>query len=359
MRQVHRRRLAVIAGVVVLLAIAAWLVLRALLWLPAGHGGDDIRVVIPQGASTSEIAGLLAQSHVVSSAFLFRVYLVLSGSQSRLQAGDYLFASNLTIGQTVSELVAGASAYNTVVVTIPEGFTVREIAATLAQSGVCSYRDFLHAADDGRYPQYPFWRQIPYNPKVRDHLEGYLFPDTYYFLRHEPVYRVITKILKETGVILSPVLLAQIHREHRTLQEIMTIASMVEREAKVSRERPLIASVIYNRLAANPPMRLQIDSTIVYALGGVTSLTEQDLQLKSPYNTYLYFGLPPGPIANPGLPSIEAALHPAHTPYLYYVAKGNGTGSSYFAVTYAEQVANVARRNHNLALRAHSGRTHA
>lgn len=359
MRPVQRRRLAVIAGAVVLLAIAAWLFLRALLWLPAGPAGDDIRVVIPQGASTSQIAALLAQSHVVSSAFLFRLYLYLSGSESRLQAGDYLFASNLTLGQTVSELVAGSSAYNTVVVTIPEGFTVRQIAAALAQSGVCPAGAFLRAADDGHYPQYPFWRQIPYNRKVRDHLEGYLFPDTYYFLRHEPVDEVITKILNETDAILSPAVLAQIHREHRTLQEVMTIASMVEREAKVSRERPLIASVIYNRLAATPPMRLQIDSTIVYALGGVTSLTEKDLQLNSPYNTYLHFGLPPGPIANPGLPSIEAALHPAHTPYLYYVAKGNGTGSSYFAVTYAEQMANVARRDHNLAVRAQSGGTHA
>lgn len=353
-----QKRLAVLAitgGVLLalVLVVLLWPV-REMYWAAYGKPGEDIRVVIPQGASTDAIGRILAAQGVIASPTFFRLYLFLSQREKYLQAGDYLFASGMTIPQVAAELTAGDSAYNTVIVTIPEGFTVRQIAHLLAADKVCSYAGFMQEADHGSFPQYTFWRSIPlHDKKIRDRLEGYLFPDTYYFLRHETPANVITKILTETNAVLSPSLLQSVKRAKLSLPEVMTVASMIEKEAKLPSDRPLIASVIYNRLHLKPAMKLQIDSTTDYALGGITTLTAADLQVNNPYNTYVYPGLPPGPIANPGLASIEAAIHPAHTDYYYYVAKGNGTGGSYFAVTYAEQLANIARRAHNLAVRQH------
>ncbi|MCY0875967.1 MAG: endolytic transglycosylase MltG [Firmicutes bacterium] len=345
--------LAITAGslLVLGLVVVLWPV-RGMYWQTAGRPGEDIRVVIPQGASTDTIGRLLAQQGVIGSTTFFRLYLALSGRGRSLQAGDYLFSSGLTIPQVVSELSAGDGAYNTVIVTIPEGFTVRQIAQLLAKDKVCSEQAFMHEATHGMFSQYPFWKFIAtHNKYIRDRLEGYLFPNTYYFLRNESPVAVIDKILSETSSVLTPVM-RTIKKEHLTLPEVMTVASMIEKEAKLASDRPLIASVIYNRLHLHPPMKLQIDSTTDYALGGITVLTDADLQSMNPYNTYTHAGLPPGPIANPGWASIEAAIHPAHTDYYYYVAKGNGSGGSYFAVTYAQQLANIARRESNLAKRA-------
>jgi len=336
-----------------LVTVAALLInwLSAMFWQTAGHAGKDIRVVIPQGSSTQQIGQLLKTNGVIDNPLLFRIYLLMSGQESTLQAGDYLFPSGLTIPRVVREMVAGASRFNTVVITIPEGFTVRQIARQLASNQVCSYASFMHAVEYDHFSQFGFWHFLPKSHLQRDRLEGYLFPDTYYFLRHEPATEVIAKILTETDTVLSPAVFATIGKDHLTLPEVMTVASMIEREAELPSERPLIASVIYNRLHTSPPMALQIDATVAYALGGVNHLTTTDLQVNSPYNTYLHSGLPPGPIANPGFSSIEAALHPAHTDYLYYVAKGDGSGGSYFAVTYAQQQRNIARRARNLSAR--------
>ncbi|MCL6625664.1 MAG: endolytic transglycosylase MltG [Alicyclobacillus shizuokensis] len=132
------------------------------------------------------------------------------------------------------------------------------------------------------------------------------------------------------------------------MSQVVTEASLIEKEAKVDAERPLIASVINNRLHHRPPMKLQIDATIEYILGHRDVVTVEDTHVDNPYNTYLHPGLPPGPIASPGLASIRAVLHPAHTDYLYYVAKNDGSGEHYFAATYAQQLRNEARSQHNL-----------
>ncbi len=351
MRRVIKKRLIVSAAVLAaaLLAFVAVGVYR--MYDGRGSGrGRSVVVDIPNGASTTQIAQLLFRRGVIGSAFWFRAYLVLSRQTGVLQAGNYRFSGGETIPQAVAELRQGAVRYNTVAVTIPEGFTVRQIGALLQHDGICSKRAFLAETIKGNLNQFWFIRSIPKNPRIRNRLEGYLFPDTYDFVRGESASQVIVKILTETARILSPALVRRMKVDHLTVAETLTVGSLIEREAKRASDRPLVASVIFNRLHHRPPMPLQLDASIEYALGHTTlDLTPRDLAIRSPYNTYTHMGLPPGPIANPGLPSIMAALYPAHTHYFYYVASFNGSGGNYYATTYAQQLVNIARSQRNLA----------
>lgn len=351
MRRVIRRRL--IIGAAILAAALLAFVAVGLYRMYDGRGsarGRSVSLDIPSGSSTARIARLLQQNGVIGSVFWFRVYLALSGQGGYLQAGNYRFHGGETIPQAVAELRQGAVTYNTVTVTIPEGFTVRQIGALLQHDGVCSDRAFLAAARRADFPQFWFVRMIPKDPLIRDRLEGYLFPNTYDFVRGEGVSQVLVKILSETARILTPALVKRMKADHLTVAQTLTIGSLIEREAKLASDRPLIASVIFNRLHRHPAMPLQMDASIEYALGRTTTdLTARDLAIQSPYNTYLHMGLPPGPIANPGLPSIKAALYPAHTHYYYYVARFDGSGGNYYAITYAQQLANIARSQSNLA----------
>ncbi len=304
-------------------------------------------VTIPAGASTPQIASILETHHVISDGFFFRVYLYVTGNASDLQAGEYKFAPRLTLPQVVAELKAGAVIYNTVSVTIPEGYTVKQIANVLEQNDIVSKRAFMTEVKKGQF-SYDFLPKMnAQNKLVRDRLEGYLFPDTYDFLRHEPAYNVISTMLQETNRVFSPARMNRIKHMRMSVARILTVASMIEREAELNKERPIIASVIYNRLKIG--MKLQIDATVEYALGGVLNLTDADLLVNNPYNTYVHYGLPPGPIANPGLLSIEAALHPATTNYYFYVAKFDGSGGHYFSTTFAQQLANEVKSQQNYA----------
>lgn len=331
-----------VAGVVVLIAIATVIVQ----WERPGRPGPTVWVTIPMGAGSRGIAQVLADQHIIDNPFWFRVYLAFSGKESDLQAGTYPFHGGMTIAQVVDELRMGATQYNTLRVTIPEGYTIEQIAPLLAKKGICTTKSFYRALREGTF-SYPFMHQIPKQGGMRYRLEGYLFPDTYDFLRGEPAHDVINTMLAETNQILTPSFLHAIVREGLTQQQFMTIASMVVKEATLRRELPLVASVIFNRLHAHPPMKLQIDATTVYAMHGDTHITPNDLAVPGPYNTYTHLGLPPGPIANPGLAAMLATLHPAHTDYLYYVARNDGSGGQYFASTYAQQLRDIAKSNAN------------
>jgi UPF0755 protein len=219
-------------------------------------------------------------------------------------------------------------------VTIPEGFTAEQIVRTLAGRGLGDPARLRALTRNGAGQfAYDFVRRIPGGS-----LEGYLFPDTYYLPRFLDEREVVDRFLAQFTQVVLP-----LWREAgagRTVHEIITIASMIEREAKTTGDRPLIAGVLYNRLARG--WRLEVDATVLYALGAHKSIvTFEDLKVNSRYNTYLYAGLPPGPIANPGLGAIRAALRPARTDYLFYVARPDGSHA--FSRTLAEHLANVRR----------------
>ncbi|PWI57197.1 endolytic transglycosylase MltG [Sulfoacidibacillus thermotolerans] len=348
------RRVMIILGVAILflfLLIAGFFgVINWIAHQPNGKPGQSQWINVRPGMSSVDIADVLTAHGLIQSPLWFRLYLFITQQGADLQAGHYKFQSGMTIAQVVHELKQGAAQYNTVRVTIPEGFTVRQIATVLAAKKVCSYASFMYAV---QHDQFSYWfiKALPHNPAIRDRLEGYLFPDTYDFLLGESPKDVLNAMLGEMNQVLTPKRLLAMRQEDLTLTQMLTIASMVEREAKLNRERPLIASVIFNRLHHHPPMRLRIDATVLYAIGDPSILPASAFTVNSPYNTYVDYGLPPGPIANPGLASIEATLHPAKTDYYYYVAKGNGTGASYFATTYQQQLANEAKRQQNLAKR--------
>lgn len=308
------------------------------------RAGPERLLVVRSGETVDEVAADMSKLGLVRSGFMFRWYVTLHGEASALEAGTYRFAPGLSIRELVSALVQGKVYVPTVKVTIPEGFTVTQIASRLAAAGVCSKQSFLQTEQQGHFTE-AFLRLIPNNAQVRYRLEGYLFPDTYMFEKHEPAHQVIDTMLQDFAQHIGGSVMAQIHQSGQTLPQVITIASMVEREAQVSSERPIIASVIDNRLRLH--MHLRIDATIEYIVGHTNIVTYQDLKVQSPYNTYLHKGLPPGPISNPGMASIDAAIHPAHTDYLYYVARYDGTGRHYFATTWSQQLKNEALSQQN------------
>lgn len=341
--------LAAVALVVVVVAsVGVWFreALR-----PVGLGASEKRFEVKAGDTVAAVAERLKAMGLIRSSAAFMWYARLRGDKAIL-AGTYELSASESTPEIYRQMTSGETVPNVVNVTIPPGYDMVDIAARLAQDGVCGQAAFLKAAQADDYHQ-AFLKQLAGRRDVRYRLEGYLFPDTYQFYRNENPVDVVNEMLNDFAArVLTPANEAAMRADKLTLNEVVTEASLVENEAEVASERPLIASVIDNRLKLGMP--LQIDATVDYAIGHhLTVVTDADiLDARNRYNTYLYGGLPPGPICSPSLASIEAVLHPAHTKYLYYVAKGNGTGEHYFAETYSQQLHNEALREENLKRRA-------
>ncbi|AEJ44045.1 endolytic transglycosylase MltG [Alicyclobacillus acidocaldarius] len=334
--------------VVVALVFGAWF--RAAL-RPVSAKAPLERFKVKAGDTVATVAERLKAMRLIRSATAFELYGRLSGGRPIL-AGTYALSADESAPQIYRQMTAGEIVPDVVNVTIPPGYDVVDIAARLAQDGVCSEAAFLKAVQADNYHQ-AFLKQLAGRRDVRYRLEGYLFPDTYQFYRNENPVDVVNEMLNDFAArVLTSANEAAMRADKLTLNETITEASLIENEAQVPSERPIIASVIDNRLKLR--MRLQIDATVDYAIGRhLTVVTDADiLDARNPYNTYLYGGLPPGPICSPSLASIEAVLHPAHTKYLYYVAKGNGTGEHYFAETYSQQLHNEMLREENLKKRS-------
>lgn len=326
------RPVRLVAGVLIALLVAGS-ILVVLVLRPVNPRGQPQIITIPQGASPTEISGLLAAAGLIRRPVDFVLVVRARGWARSLHEGDYQLSSAMTLLEIADTLVRGQVIEYSV--TIPEGFTAAEIAATLEREALVDRTRFLELVRHGAGDlPYDFLRTSP-TPT----LEGYLFPDTYRIPRHLPARKSILVFLDRFAQVVLPRWSARPDKSV-TLHEIVTIASLVEREAKVATEQPLIAGVIYNRLRRG--WRLEVDATVLYALGYHKAVvTYEDLKIDSPYNTYRYSGLPPGPIANPGLGAIEAALAPAQTEYLFYVARRDGTHE--FSKTLAEHLAAVRR----------------
>lgn len=285
---------------------------------PVESSSEEVPVRIPPGSSTLQIAEILRFNRLIKNELVFIAYSRLTGYDTKLKAGDYVLNRSFSLPQIFEKLSKGQ--VQAVTFTIPEGFTVEQIAKALAQKGLVDEKKFLALAKKGAF-NYPFIVQAK---DVKYKLEGFLFPDTYKVRPGSSEEEIIEVMLQRFAAVYDEQARSKARELGLNDQELVTLASLIEKEAKVALDRPLISGVIYNRL--NNGMRLQIDATIQYILGQAKPrLTYKDLEIESPYNTYLVEGLPPGPIASPGKAAIDAALNPAKTDYLYYVAKSDGS----------------------------------
>lgn len=296
----------------------------------AGIGaGQPVQVEIPQGASTAAIAERLSSVGVVTNANMFRLDARRVGADSQLRAGIYDLQTGMSNADVIAQLRAGPPiAY--VTVTIPEGWVIGEIAERVEHDTGIPAAEFESLAQAG-YSEFPreYLQDVP-----DESLEGYLFPKTYRVEEGSTARDVIEMMLDQFETELAEVDVAAAEARGFTLHELVTMASIIERETRVADERPTVSSVIHNRLEQG--MRLEIDATIEYLLPGTRfRLTYDDLRIDSPYNTYRNAGLPPGPICSPGLASLKAAASPADTEYIYYVLT-DPDGSHTFTKTYAE-----------------------
>lgn len=348
---IARTPLRVLGSLALLLAVAfALLAIQINTWLkpippPAAGSADQVLVTIAAGSSSAAVADLLEKEGLIRNATVFRYWLKLRGYDQKLKAGRYLFRYGMTLEEIAGDLVAGNVYRPTVTVTIPEGLTLEQVARRLADSGVVEYEAFWELAQS-TVPAMSGSQPL----NVRHALEGYLFPDTYTFDEGVSAEAVLNRMLRRLEEIFTPEMRQRAEELGMSIHEVLTMASLVEREVRVPSERELVAGVMHNRLKKN--MLLQIDASVLYALGThKDQVLLVDLEVDSPYNTYKYPGLPPGPIAAPGKQAIMAVLYPAETDYLYYVAKNDGSGEHYFAKTFDQHQANIRKARQNRAAR--------
>ncbi len=283
-------------------------------WLsPTEKFAPPREVTIEKGESFRQIARALADAGVVRSALAIRLYGQMSQSARQIKPGDYEFIGGERISDVMRHLIRGD--FVVVTVTIPEGLTVHQIAERLAETGLVCEDEFEQAAREGAMVQ-----ALGLMPLGA---EGYLFPATYRFSPRAKSNDVLAAMLARFYQVLTPAVEERMFEAGLDARRLVTMASIVEKEAKAPGERPLIAGVFYNRLRLKMP--LQSDPTAEYALDGAKASAASAVHRPSAFNTYDFTGLPPGPIANPGLRSIEAALYPTQTEFLYFVAREGGT----------------------------------
>jgi uncharacterized YceG family protein len=321
-----------IVGALVALLVVWFLV--ALFQPFHGDGSGRVVVRIPKGASASEVGDILDEHGVVSSSTLFQVRVTIAGKRSDLYPGRFVLASDMSYGDAIDALTT-APVKKVATVTIPEGYSRAQAAPLAEEAGLSG--SYLEASVRSKYLD-----PAEYGGKNAKNLEGFLFPDTFELKPGAPVADLVQLQLQDFKRRIRGVDMRYARSKNLTVYDVVTIASMIEREAMVEKERPLVAAVIYNRLHDGMP--LGIDATVRFATGNYERpLTESELATDSAYNTRLNPGLPPGPIGSPGLASIEAAAHPAKVDYLYYVVKPGTCGEHSFSSSAAEFEADVAR----------------
>jgi UPF0755 protein len=338
-------RLAVLALIVAAGAgVAGWMLYSRTQEPFRGYTAGEQFVEVTQGQGSRAIGRRLVETGVVRDELTFRVALLLSGRARELKAGEYRFDQPMTAIEVIDRIAKG-DVYKRLL-TFAEGLTITEMAEVFDERGFGSAADFVRAAGDPS----PIRDLDPAAPD----LEGYLFPETYSLPRTASAAEVVKQMVGFFRDRFDAELRAKSAAEGLSIREVVTLASLVEKETAEPSERPLVAAVYRNRLEKHMPM--QADPTVIYAMQKAGkyngNIRRDDLQIDSPYNTYRYPGLPPGPIASPGLAALQAAVRPADVKYLYFVSRNDGTHA--FAETLTEHNRNVAtfqvryfRRNGN------------
>lgn len=300
----------------------------------------DASFQIETGSSLTQIANVLEENKIIKSANSFRIYCRLFADSSKFKAGQYSVSRPIDFKEIIDLLSKGQNQANGVKVTIPEGYVITQVATLMESKGLGNKAEFLELAKTGNY-DYEFLK-FDFAPSIKYKLEGFMYPDTYFF-DEDATSEEIIKILLDTfeGKVWDKIKTAADENGLNYI-ELLTLASIVEKEAVKDDERAKIAGVFYNRIKID--MNLQSCATVQYALNREkfsTTVTFEETRLESPYNTYKYPGLPPGPICNPGIASIEAVLKPDTNKYLFFVAKGDG--SHYFSLTYDEHLSAIQK----------------
>ncbi|MBO5060456.1 MAG: endolytic transglycosylase MltG [Clostridia bacterium] len=324
-RKKQRSRILIIVAAV----IAVIVVINAVI---SQFNNKTVAITIKEGTSSTQIARILKDEGIINSRLWFLLRLSLSEYSGKLQYGTFKIDTNDSIGEIIEILATKGAKKNTVTLTIPEGYSVERIKARVTELGLCTDTEFENALNNDY--DYSFLKSVPNDKAINYRLQGFLYPSTYEFYSDASAETVITAMLDEFEKQVSSLGISE-----SSLYEVVTKASMIEREAKIASERPIIAGVIENRLKQN--MLLQLDATVVYAISdgmyNVDRVYYKNLETDSKYNTYKYKGLPVGPICCPGIASIKAASNPSRHNYLYYhTDTAKNDGSHIFTETYEE-----------------------
>lgn len=321
-----------LAAAVLLLLFAVWGI--SSMARPAAvrvQQGEPVYVRIEPGMSSEAIGKLLLKKGVIDSTTKFWLATKLNGADSKFQVGIFQLQHGMSAGEAIEALIHGKTV--AVRVTIPEGLNVREVAKLFAKEGLADEEAFLKEAKT--FAPYDYIQAVP---EADYRIEGFLFPDTYEFANEATPRELMQRMADEFDKKLTPELRELAKAEKLSIYELVTMASLVEKEARYAEDRPIIAQVFQTRLSINMP--LQTDTTLQYLMDAPKEdVTIADTKLESPYNTYQHYGLPPGPIASPGLASIEAVLKPADTDYLYFVA--DREGHNHYSRSYDQHLALV------------------
>jgi len=282
--------------------------------VPVNLGSNEkIDFVVQKGWGEKEIASNLEEAKIIRSSYFFKFYAVISLKNFQLQAGEYNLSPKMSIYEIANKIANGDVVKDNAV--IPEGWNEKDIGKYLEAKGICTQSYFNSLIKKDYSANFDF---LADKPKSAD-LEGYLFPDTYEIGKGETCDDIVNAMLTNFGQKLTPELRTEIKKQNKTIFHIVTMASMIEKEVKTLSYKKIVSGILWKRIAIGMP--LQLDATIVYITGNPIVYIK-DTQINSPYNTYKYYGLPKGPISNPGAESITAAIYPTQTNYLYYLTDG-------------------------------------
>ena len=307
-----------IFSIIICVGVLACIGFAADLWLyankPISANAENLSVLLEPGQSFAKTVKILEEKGLIKSPFRFSLISRFKGYDKKVQAGEYLLSKSMTPLQILEKMTKGeVKLYK---LTIPEGLNLYQIAELASKGGFAEKAEFIEAATDKAYTRE--------KGIEADTFEGYLFPDTYFFPRGTSARKIIGTMVDRFRSVFTPQWSEQAKRMGFTPHQVVILASIIEKETGDPSERPVISSVFHNRLKKK--MRLESDPTVIYGIKNFDgNLTRKHLTTRTPYNTYMIRGLPAGPIANPGIKSLEAALYPAQTPYIYFVSKKDRT----------------------------------
>lgn len=342
------KKLIVLAAIMLIIAMAATFAYDVAFQFVSGddhatydENGETVMLTIPKGSTTESIAKQLEESGVIDNAIRFRLRAKLMGAENDFKYGTYSFVVGMP-DETIMDILESGTKEEGVTITIPEGWTLEQIGEYLQEQEICLKEDFLKACNKTDY-DFDFYTEdmLSGNSQRRNLLEGYLFPNTYEIVPEDGAEGVVKRLLRQFEKQFSDSMKNRAAELGLTVDQVVIMASVIEKEAQLDEDRPKIAAVLYNRMKQDMPW--QLNSTVLYALGiesdGKDELTYDQLEMDSGYNTYKYSGFPTGPICCPGAASIEAVLYPADIDALYFILNNDDSGSHLFTSDYEEFLA--------------------